>query len=136
MNLKVAKGLLAPFQMQIDVAVNGKEAVNMVQEKQYHIVFMDHMMPVMDGVETTIRLRELDGVYYQKLPVVALTANAMKEAEKLFYEAGMNGIVAKPIDMREMCIVLRKWLPEELLIWQENSENEVDLRRESVPAEN
>ena len=124
MNLKVAAGLLAPLQMQIELAESGAKALEMIQQKEYHMVFMDHMMPVMDGVETTIRLRELGDSYYQKLPVVALTANAMKEAEKLFYEVGMNGFVAKPIDMREMCIVLRKWLPEELLIWQENSEGD------------
>ncbi len=135
MNLKVAVGLLAPLQMQIELADSGTKALDMIQQKKYHIVFMDHMMPVMDGVETTVRLRKMEGTYYQKLPIIALTANAMKEAEKLFYEAGMNGFVAKPIDMRELCIVLRKWLPEELLIWQENSEEEGDLLGESTSAE-
>ena len=115
MNLKVAKGLLEPFKMQIDVAKNGKEAIQKVLAKKYHIVFMDHMMPVMDGVEATRRLREMEGEYYQKLPVVALTANAMKEAQNLFLDAGMNGFVAKPIVMKQICQAIRQWLPEELI---------------------
>ena len=60
MNLKVACGLLQPLQMQIDTAESGKKAIELVQSKQYHIVFMDHMMPVMDGVETTQKIRALD----------------------------------------------------------------------------
>ena len=122
MNLKVAVGLLAPLQMQIELAESGQKALEMIQQKKYHMVFMDHMMPGMDGVETTLRLRKLPDAYYQELPVIALTANAMKEAEKLFMESGMNGFVAKPIDMRQICAVIRKWLPEELLIRQEHTE--------------
>ncbi len=121
MNRKVAVGLLAPFQMQIDLADNGKKALNMIQQNRYHVIFMDHMMPIMDGVEATKHLRGMDETYYREVPVIALTANAMKEAEELFKEAGMNGFVAKPIDMRQMCVVLRKWLPENLVIRLEDS---------------
>ena len=120
MNLKVATGLLAPLQMQMDVAESGQRALEMIQQKKYHLVFMDHMMPGMDGIETTSRIREMPDAYFQNLPVIALTANAMKEAEKLFLESGMNGFVAKPIDMRQICKVIHKWLPEKLLIYQEN----------------
>ena len=122
MNLKVAVGLLAPLQMQIDVAQSGQKALAMVQQKKYHMIFMDHMMPEMDGVETTLQIRQLSDSYYQKVPVIALTANAMKEAEKLFLESGMNGFVAKPIDMRQICKMIYKWLPEELLLQQENGD--------------
>ena len=122
MNLKVAVGLLAPLQMQIDVAQSGQKALAMVQQKKYHLIFMDHMMPEMDGVETTLQIRQLSDSYYQKVPVIALTANAMKEAEKLFLESGMNGFVAKPIDMRQICKMIYKWLPEELLLQQENGD--------------
>lgn len=118
MNRKVAVGLLAPLGMQIDLADSGKRALAMVQQKHYHIVFMDHMMPVMDGVEAVRRLREMEDDYYREVPVIALTANAMKEAKKLFAEAGMNDVLTKPIDMRQMCRVLKKWLPQELLIRQ------------------
>ena len=120
MNLKVAKGLLAPFQMQIDVAVNGKEAVSMVQEKQYHIVFMDHMMPVMDGIEATRAIRGLAGEAYQKLPIVALSANATSEAREMFLREQMDDFIAKPIKLKEISKCVIKWLPEELVMEAEN----------------
>ncbi len=115
MNLKVAVGLLQPLQMNIDTADSGKRALQMVQQKKYHIVFMDHMMPVMDGIETTQRLRKLEGEYYQNVPIVALTANALMDAREKFAEAGMDDFVAKPIEMKEICNCIKKWLPRELV---------------------
>ena len=123
-NRKVAVQLLEPLQMQISTADNGQKALEMIQQNEYHMVLMDHMMPVMDGVEATRRLRALDGEYYQKLPVIALTANAMKEAEKQFYEVGMNGFIAKPVDLQHMYRLIYKWLPDELIIRQQQKENE------------
>ena len=123
MNLKVAIGLLEPLHLQIDTAENGKCAVQMVQKQQYDIVFMDHMMPVMDGIEATKAIRELEGDYYQKLPIVALTANATTEAQESFRENGLNDFVAKPIKMREICRCIRRWLPEEKIY---SSESQAD----------
>ena len=114
-NRIVASGLLAPFQMQIDMAENGKMALAMIQEKKYDLVFMDHIMPDMDGIETTRNIRALDGTYYKNLPIIALTADAMTESQKLFKEASMNGFVAKPIDMVQITRVLLQWLPHELI---------------------
>lgn len=125
MNLKVAKGLLEPFKMQIDTAVNGKEAFSMVQEKQYHIVFMDHMMPVMDGIEATRAIRGLGDEAYQKLPIVALSANATSEAREMFLREQMNDFVAKPIKLKEIGKCIAKWLPEELVMEDENTEEAV-----------
>jgi len=116
MNLKVAVGLLSPLQMQMDVADGAKKALEMIADKKYEIIFMDHMMPVMDGVEATKLLRQSENAYCREVPIIALTANVMKEAEILFKEAGMNGVVAKPIDMRQISKVLRKWLPKDLVI--------------------
>ena len=113
MNLKVALGLLAPLQLQIDTAANGKMAVKMIQENKYDLVFMDHMMPVMDGVEATRVIRQLDGEYYKELPIIALSANATTEARETFRECGMNDFVAKPIKVQDICKCIRKWLPEE-----------------------
>ncbi len=115
MNRKVEVGLLKPFQMQIDLAVDGRQALEMLEEQEYHLVFMDHMMPVLDGLEATRKLRAKAEERYQNVPVIALTANAMKEAEKLFYQAGMQDVLTKPIDMSQMCRVLRQWLPQELI---------------------
>ena len=118
MNLKVAKGLLEPLQMQIDTAGDGKQALDKIQETTYDMVFMDHMMPVMDGVEAVRQLRSLEGDYYRKLPVIALTANAVSGAKETFLAAGMNDFVAKPIRIKEICTAIKKWLPAEYL--QEN----------------
>lgn len=118
MNCKVAKGLLAPLKMQIDIAKDGREALDSIVKNRYHLVFMDHMMPVMDGVEATKKLRAMEDEYCQTVPVIALSANAMKDAKELFDEAGMNGFVAKPIDVKEITRTIRKWLPEKLMIYE------------------
>ncbi len=115
MNLKVARGLLQPLRMNIDTASSGKQAIEMVQEKRYHIVFMDHMMPVMDGVETTQNIRKLADEYIQNMPIIALTANAVMGAREIFKEAGMNDFVAKPIELKDICSKIRAWLPNELV---------------------
>lgn len=120
MNCKVAKGLLSPLQMQIDIADDGKKAIDMIRKNKYDLVLMDHMMPVMDGVEATRYIRAMEGTYYRELPIIALSANAMKEVEKLFTDAGMNDFVAKPIDVRQMYKVILKWLPENLISRQTN----------------
>ena len=122
MNLKVAKGLLEPFKMQIDTAQNGKEALQMVQQKQYDLVFMDHMMPVMDGVEATGEIRKLEDEIYQKLPIIALSANATAEAREMFLRENMNDFVAKPIKLKEIGKCILKWLPKELVEEPERAE--------------
>lgn len=114
-NREVAVLLLEPLQMQIDTAENGAEALEMIQKNRYDLVFMDHWMPVMNGVEATAALRKMEGEYYQKLPVIALTADAMEEAKQEFFAAGMNDFVAKPIEMKEICTTIKSWLPRELM---------------------
>ena len=115
LNLVVAKELLKPLRMQIDTAENGLQAVKMVRGSQYDLVLMDHMMPVMDGIEAAKAIRALPEDKYQKLPIIALTANAMVDARKEFLNAGMNGFVAKPIDFARICNQLKLWLPKELV---------------------
>lgn len=115
LNLVVAKELLKPLRMQIDTAENGLQAVKMVRGSQYDLVLMDHMMPVMDGIEATKAIRALPEDKYQKLPIIALTANAMVDARKEFLNAGMNGFVAKPIDFARICNQLKLWLPKDLV---------------------
>ena len=122
MNRKVALGLLAPLKMQIDTAENGKQALDMICSKKYDLVFMDHMMPIMDGIEATKKLREMDDEYCRQVPVIALTANAIVEARAKFFEAGMNDFAAKPIDLKDICAKIRKWLPAEYIINNEVKE--------------
>ncbi|MDD6194056.1 MAG: ATP-binding protein [Lachnospiraceae bacterium] len=116
MNQKVVIGLLEPLEMQIDTADNGKEALEMLRCSEYDLVFMDHMMPVMDGVEATKTVRAWPEEKYHTLPIVALTAGAMSEDKQEYREAGMNDFVAKPIEIKQICAKLKQYLPSEKLI--------------------
>ncbi len=111
-NLNVATGVFGSLGMEIDTASSGKEAIRMVRQTDYDIVFMDHMMPEMDGVETTRRIRIL-GEKYEKLPIIALTANAVYGAREMLIESGLDGFVSKPIDRTELGKVLMEFLPKE-----------------------
>ena len=132
MNIKVAKGLLLPLKLQIDTACNGKEAVEMVQKKQYDIVLMDHMMPVMDGIEATKNIRELGDDIYISLPIIALSANATKEAQEMFIREGMNDFVAKPIVYEEIRGCIYKWLSDEIKEPIEGGDEEVKEKDETM----
>ena len=120
-NLKVAVGLLNLYKINARTATSGKEALNTVQENDFDIVFMDHMMPGMDGVEATNEIRKLGGKY-KHLAVIALTANAVKGAKEMFLENGFNDLVTKPIDVRELNMALEKWLPPEKIMRRPESE--------------
>lgn len=112
-NREVAKALMEPFEMQIDVARNGKEALEMVQKEQYDLVLMDHFMPVMDGVEATRQIRALEKEEDRKIPIIALTADAVQGVREEFFSAGMNDFTSKPIEMEDISRVLQQWLPKE-----------------------
>ena len=111
-NISIARGLLAPMEMTIDAALSGPEAIMMIQKEDYDIVLMDHMMPEMDGVDTTKIIRE-EIKTKDELVIIALSANALKEARDMFIDSGMNDFVAKPIEIKELVAKIRKWLPEE-----------------------
>lgn len=110
-NLTVAEGLLAPLEMQIDTAVSGQEAVTMISVKKYDLIFMDHMMPEIDGVETTRLIRRFHPEY-DSVPIIALTANAVEGTKEMFLSEGMDDFVAKPIELRIITSKLKRWLPK------------------------
>lgn len=110
-NLTVAKGLLSPLKMQITGASGAREAISLIGQHHYDVVFMDHMMPDIDGVEATHIIRSMPGDYCRDLPIIALTANAINNAREMFLQEGMNDFVAKPIEMRDITAKLRRWLP-------------------------
>ena len=114
-NIKVAHGLLMLFSIDAKAAFSGKGAIEMVKSDDYHIVFMDHMMPEMDGVEATLEIRKLGGKYKQ-LPIVALTANAVHGAREMFLANGFNDFISKPIDMQRLSEVLIQWLPHDIIM--------------------
>lgn len=114
-NLKVAMGLMRPYHMQVITADSGHEAISLLRSKDFDLVFMDHMMPELDGVETTKLIREMNGDYYKKLPIIALTANAVNGVKEMFISAGLNDYIAKPIELSALDRVLKTWLPKELM---------------------
>ena len=114
-NLTIAEGLLLPYKMQVDFCTSGAEAIDAVQFKDYDLIFMDHWMPEMDGVETTKHIRALgeEDNYFRYLPIIALTANAISGTQDMFIENGLNGFLAKPIDTVKLNTVLERWIPKE-----------------------
>ncbi|MCR5719449.1 MAG: response regulator, partial [Lachnospiraceae bacterium] len=109
MNLKVVKGLLAPYKVTLDLALSGQQALKLARENTYNLVLLDHMMPEMDGVETLWRLRE-DPEF--DAPVVALTANAMHGVKKQYLDWGFSEYVPKPIKIQSLEEILRRFLAD------------------------
>jgi len=104
-NLYVAKGLFAPYGLSIDTALSGKEAIDKIKDgREFDIIFMDHFMPEMDGIEATKIIR---GLGYKK-PIIALTANALVGQEEIFLAKGFNGFLSKPIDTRQINSTLNR----------------------------
>ncbi len=129
-NLTVAEGLLKPLQMRIDTASGAEEAFEMIKLKKYDLIFMDHMMPKIDGVEAThiIRSQYSD---YANTPIIALTANAVSDARSMFIREGMNDFVAKPIELKDISAKLYKWLPDEkIIISDENTVSQTTEQEE------
>jgi signal transduction histidine kinase/CheY-like chemotaxis protein len=110
-NLKVAEGLLSSYKARIDCCKSGAEALELVTRYEYDIIFMDHMMPEMDGVEATAILRAMDGEYFRTVPVVALTANAVSGMKEMFLENGFSDYLAKPIEISKLDAVMAHWIP-------------------------
>ncbi len=109
-NRMVAEEMLKPLKMHIETALDGKQALKLVQENHYDMIFMDHLMPVMNGIETTQAIRKLDGAYYKKVPIIALTANTAKEQREEYRQAGMSDYLSKPLDMEDIYRTVKKWL--------------------------
>jgi signal transduction histidine kinase/CheY-like chemotaxis protein len=122
LNLFVAGAMLEEYGMKIALAASGDEAVDLALNSEFDVIFMDHMMPGIDGVITTLELRKRGG-YLGSVPIIALTANATVEAQQLFNENGMNDFVAKPIDPLLLNACLYKWLPQDKIIMSGAVEN-------------
>lgn len=111
-NLNVATGLLKAYDINADIASGGYEAIKLVSKKRYDLIFMDHMMPDIDGIETMKRIRDM-GDWCEKVPIVALTANVTDDARKLFKMEGMQDFLGKPIELSLLRDILIKWLPKD-----------------------
>ena len=116
MNLKVMARLLLPYRLKVSMASSGQEALEKLNTPDFDCVFLDHMMPEMDGVETLHKIRQKPGLYYQSLPVIAFTANAIGGAREMFMAEGFNDFIAKPIELSVLERILRRYIPSQMQI--------------------
>ena len=134
MNLAVAQGLLKETRLQVDVAGSGGECLELLRRKTYHVICLDHMMPVMDGVETLHAIRNLEGNPSADTPVIALTANAVAGAKEFYLKEGFQDYLTKPIDSDKFETMLIKYLPENVVyltqdqnVSEDAQENEAEV---------
>ncbi len=138
MNLRVAEEILKKYNIKVTTAMSGKEALDKIMSANYDFVFLDHMMPELDGVETLQRIRQKPGTYYAKVPIVALTANAVAGAREELLRAGFSDFLEKPIERSVLERVLRRNLPPNKIISKQEegvTSPEVSQRREYVQNE-
>jgi signal transduction histidine kinase/CheY-like chemotaxis protein len=119
-NLKVAEGLLLPYNAMVDTCLSGAEAIELVKRHKYDLIFMDHMMPDMDGIEATAIIRAWEKEQQEKeparpqIPIIALTANAVVGMREMFIEKDFNDFLSKPIDVSKLDEILNRWIPEDV----------------------
>ena len=131
MNRKVFKNLLKKTQVRIEEAPGGVECVEMVKQKRYDIIFMDHMMPVMDGMQALQHVRNDEGSLCRDVPVIALTANAVVGAKELYFEAGFDNFLSKPVDPKKLeKILLNALNPSLVTSYETESGNSADSQKE------
>ncbi|GHV68746.1 hypothetical protein AGMMS49928_09050 [Spirochaetia bacterium] len=114
-NIKVAEGLMAPYGMIVDSCLSGAESIEFIKRRKYDMVFMDHMMPEMDGIETVAVIREWEREEQKddsvkRVPIIALTANALSGMREMFLENGFDDYLAKPIEIPKLDALLTKWI--------------------------
>ena len=116
MNIRVVEGLLRPYKINTETATSGAEALEKIESMAYDAILMDHMMPEMDGIETLQRIRQKQGNYFKKIPVIAVTANAVGGMREVFLSEGFQDFIAKPIEVSVLERVLKRTLPQEKII--------------------
>ena len=126
MNLTVVKGLLKQTKIQIDTADSGYEALTMVTKKRYDLIFLDHRMPGLDGIETLQHMKDLPGNLNHDVPTISLTANAISGARKQYIDAGFQDYLTKPIDSDKLESMLIEYLPAEKVHLHKNDDEDPD----------
>ena len=140
MNLVVAKSIFGRYGMKVYTVTSGQESIDICREKVFDIIFMDHMMSGMDGVEAMKRIRTDVSGLNGSIPIVALTANAMSSAKQMFLSEGFDGFVSKPVETEELERVLRQVLPKSSVTYveidsiEENEEPEEEETNAVTPA--
>lgn len=122
MNLKVMKGLLKKTGLQVETAESGKQCIQMVRRKTYHMIFLDHMMPEMDGIETLHQMQQVQDNLNKDTPIIMLTANAILGAKEEYLQMGFCDYLSKPIREQELEDMIMKYLPQELILKEDVKE--------------
>ncbi len=135
MNLKLFRRLLKDSQAQVEEAESGEACLDLTKRTKYDIIFMDHMMPEMDGVETLHRLRQLSDTMCQNVPVIALTANAANDAKGFYLAEGFDGFLGKPFMPKDLEQIILQHLPQEYIIYESSdvSEDNLENAKEAFP---
>jgi signal transduction histidine kinase/CheY-like chemotaxis protein len=122
-NVMVAEELLQFHELQVDTCTSGGEALDLARKNRYDLIFMDYMMPEMDGLETARRIRIMgdEDPYYRKVPIIVLTADILPEHRQMFFQNGLNDFLGKPIEMKKLCDILRKWIPQDKIKYEDQA---------------
>ena len=135
MNLVVGRSIFGRYGMKVYTAMSGQESIDICREKVFDIIFMDHMMSGMDGVEAMKRIRTDVAGLNGSIPIVALTANAMSSAKQMFLSEGFDGFVSKPVEIEELERVLKQVLPKSAISFVDANGNETSVQEEPVAEE-
>ena len=117
-NLTVAKGLLEPLQMGVELASNVGEAIDLMNQMKFDVIFMDHMMPEMDGVDAMRIIKRIAARTHRSPVIIALTANALSGSREMFIREGFDGFIAKPIDLADFEHVMKRILPQGMIRYE------------------
>lgn len=132
MNLAVAQGLLKQTRLQVDVAGSGEECLELIKHKTYHLICLDHMMPVMDGVQTLHAIRAMEGNPSKDIPIIALTANAVPGAREFYINEGFQDYLTKPIDSDKFENMLIEYLPGNVVYLTNDQDMGRDFEKEDA----
>jgi len=130
---------MKPYGMQIDTVTSGQQAIDTIRMEnvKYSAIFMDHMMPGMDGIEATEKIREIGTDYAKNIPVIALTANIIAGNEKIFLSKGFQDFLPKPVDISKLDAVIRRWIRDKSMEdkkWNTKNEADSELFFDSQPS--
>ncbi|MDR1082375.1 MAG: response regulator [Coriobacteriales bacterium] len=139
-NLAVARGMMKRYGMQVDCVDNGPGAIELIRNEKhrYHAIFMDHMMPGMDGIEAFERIRAIKTPYATTVPIIALTANAIAGNAEMFESKGFAAFLSKPVDLTQLDAIIRRWVRDreyEKSIGQDFESKQAELENPETPAE-
>ncbi|MCR5848115.1 MAG: response regulator [Lachnospiraceae bacterium] len=128
-NIKVIKGILDMYQIKVDTATSGQECLDKVMKNHYHLILMDQMMPIMDGIETAENIRKLPQKDKKNVPIIALTANAIRGSREMFLEKGFQDYLSKPLNINLLETLLIKYLPDEFIHFVDKEDPNIKISK-------